>query len=241
MSNARPAGTGLRNLAIRELDATDECVALASTIEGLEVLMLDGIDATRGIVDAILGGAAAASLTSISIRYCAYAPRATALRACDVLRLVQGCPRLCYLSWFCDEEFQKGTLLLWGVCREITRLLESRGGRVAMRPRPTYSGTSRNQTALWDKLRSEGWTWRKGTGLTDNFWYLRPGVKGRITDLEQSVDYFGVEELWVYADTHGLWPTGDSYVPTRVLVPGDEREPEVLFSCLYNRATELYY
>ena len=145
------------------------------------------------------------------------------------------------LSWFCDEEFQKGTLLLWGVCNEITRLLESRGGRVAMRPRTRRWETSRNQTALWDKLRSEGWTWRKGTGLTDNFWYLRPGVKGRITDLEQSVDYFGVEELWVYADTHGLWPTGDSYVPTRVLVPGDEREPEVLFSCRYDRATERYY
>ena len=99
----------------------------------------------------------------------------------------------------------------------------------------------RNQTALWHKLRSEGWTWRKSNSLTDNFWYLRPGVKGRITDLEQSVDYFGVEELWVYADTHDLWPTGDSYVPTRVLVPGDEREPEVLFSCLYDRATERYY
>ena len=29
--------------------------------------------------------------------------------------------------------------------------------------------------------------------------------------------------------------------PTRVLVPGDEREPEVLFSCRYDRATERYY
>jgi len=27
----------------------------------------------------------------------------------------------------------------------------------------------------------------------------------------------------------------------QVLVPGDAREPEVLFSCLYNRATERYY
>jgi hypothetical protein len=30
-------------------------------------------------------------------------------------------------------------------------------------------------------------------------------------------------------------------VPTRVLVPGDAREPEVLFSCRYDRATERYY
>jgi len=145
------------------------------------------------------------------------------------------------LSWFCDEEFQKSTLLGMGGCNEIVRLLEGRGGRVAMRPRPTYSDTSRNQTALWDKLRSEGWTWRKGTGLTDNFWFLRPGVKGRITDLEHNVDYFGVGGLWAYADKHGLWPTGVSYEPTRVLVPGDEREPEVLFSCRYDRATERYY
>ena len=28
---------------------------------------------------------------------------------------------------------------------------------------------------------------------------------------------------------------------TRVLVPGDAREPEVLFSCRYDRATERYY
>ena len=27
----------------------------------------------------------------------------------------------------------------------------------------------------------------------------------------------------------------------QVLVPGDEREPEVLFSCRYDRATERYY
>ena len=121
-------------LAIADLDATDKCVALACLIEGLEVLTLDGIDATRGIVDAILGGAAARTLTTVSIRYCAYAPRPTALRACDVLRLVQGCPRLSRLSWFCDEEFQEGTLLLRGVCNAITRTLERRGGRVAMRP-----------------------------------------------------------------------------------------------------------
>ena len=47
-----------------------------------------------------------------------------------------------------------------------------------------------------------------GTSLADNWWYLRPGVKGRIRDLEHNVDYFGVEDLWVYADKHDLWPTG---------------------------------
>ena len=33
-------------------------------------------------------------------------------------------------------------------------------------------------------------------------------MKGRIRDLERNVDYFGVEDLWVYADKHDLWPTG---------------------------------
>ena len=33
----------------------------------------------------------------------------------------------------------------------------------------------------------------------------------------------------------------DKGAATRVLVPGDEREPEVLFSCRYDRATERYY
>ena len=33
-------------------------------------------------------------------------------------------------------------------------------------------------------------------------------MKGRIRDLERNVDYFGVEDLWVYADAHDLWPTG---------------------------------
>ena len=178
LANARPAGTGLRNLAIRELDATDECVAQACRIEGLEVLTLDGIDATRGIVDAILGGAAAASLTTLSIRYCAYAPRATALRACDVLRLVQGCPRMKNLSWFCDEEFQEGTDLRRGPCKAIVRLLKSRGGHVAMRPK------------------------------------------------------------FVASHLGGQMRTATNF---QVLAPGDEREPEVLFSCLYDRATERYY
>jgi hypothetical protein len=33
----------------------------------------------------------------------------------------------------------------------------------------------------------------------------------------------------------------DDGAATRVLVPGDAREPEVLFSCRYDRATERYY
>ena len=81
-----------------------------------------------------MGGTSAASLTSISIRYCAYAPRATALRACDVCARARPPapepPELVLRRGVRGE----GTLLLWGVCNEITRLLESRGGRVAVHP-----------------------------------------------------------------------------------------------------------
>ena len=45
-SNGRPAGTGLKHLTIRDLDCTDGAVAHACRMEGLEELVLDGIDAT---------------------------------------------------------------------------------------------------------------------------------------------------------------------------------------------------
>ena len=232
ISNERPAGTGLRNLAIRELDATDECVALACRIEGLEILTLEAIDATRSVVDAILGGAAARSLTSISIRYCAYAPRATALRACDVLRLVQGCPRLNRLSWFCDEEFQEGTLLLWEVCNEITRLLESRGGRVAVQP------TRANPVAVGRRVRKK----------FNGDWYEGRVRFGWYEGVVESVEDGHCEIRWSDGDTTSMEVSDVAKIlkqpieaATRVLVPGDAREPEVLFSCRYDRATERYY
>ena len=65
----------------------------------------------------------------------------------------------------------------------------------------------RCQEALWNKLKSEGWTWRSGAGPD---WYVRPGVWERIPGLERNVDYFSTEELCEYADAHGLWPTRET-------------------------------
>ena len=232
ISNERPAGTGLNHLAIADLDATDKCVALACLIEGLEVLTLAAIDATRGIVDAILGGAAAKSLTSISIRYCAYAPRATALRACDVLRLVQGCPRLNRLSWFCDEEFQEGTDLRRGPCKAIVQLLESRGGRVAVQP------TRANPVAVGRRVRKK----------FNGDWYEGRVRFGWYEGVVESVEDGHCEIRWSDGDTTSMEVSDVAKIlkqpieaATRVLVPGDAREPEVLFSCRYDRATERYY
>ena len=232
ISNERPAGTGLNHLAIADLDATDKCVALACLIEGLEVLTLAAIDATRGIVDAILGGAAARSLTSISIRYCAYAPRATALRACDVLRLVQGCPRMKHLSWFCDEEFQEGTDLRRGPCKAIVRLLKSRGGRVAVQP------TRANPVAVGRRVRKK----------FNGDWYEGRVRFGWYEGVVESVEDGHCEIRWSDGDTTSMEVSDVAKIlkqpieaATRVLVPGDAREPEVLFSCRYDRATERYY
>ena len=163
------AGTarGLTHLAIRDIHATDQCVAMACRIEGLEVLEIDGIDATGDIVNCILEGVACMSLTSVSIRYCAY-HKLTSLRARDLLRLVKCCRRLKSLSWFCDEEYRGGAELRPRVCDEIVRYLENRGGRVVVRP-------------------------------------VEP----------RPFPFF--------------------------LAPGDPREPDVLFSCRYDSATERYY
>ena len=65
----------------------------------------------------------------------------------------------------------------------------------------------RCQEALWNKLKSEGWTWKSGAGPD---WYVRPGVWERIPGLERNVDYFSMEELCEYADAHGLWPTRET-------------------------------
>ena len=91
----------------------------------------------------------------MSIRYCAYAPRATALRACDVLRLVQGCPRLNRLSWFCDEEFQEGTLLLRGVCNRSHDSSKAAGGASPCSPlEPCPPSRSRFDEGEIDEARS---------------------------------------------------------------------------------------
>ena len=166
-------------------------------------------------------------MTTVSIRYCAYAPRPTALRACDVLRLVQGCPRLNRLSWFCDEEFQEGTLLLRGVCNQIVRLLERRGGRVAVQP------TRALPVAVGRRVRM-----KFPTGGTKFHW-----CEGVVESVEDGL----CEIAWSNGATDSMEVSAvakilrDDGAATRVLVPGDAREPEVLFSCRYDRATERYY
>ena len=63
----------------------------------------------------------------------------------------------------------------------------------------------------------------------------------------ESVEDGHCEIRWSDGDTTSMEVSAvakilqDDGAATRVLVPGDAREPEVLFSCRYDRATERYY
>ena len=46
---------------------------------------------------------------------------------------------------------------------------------------------------LWPELQKHGWRYRAGEGLVSWVW-LRPGVKGKLSQLELGVDYFESEE-----------------------------------------------
>ena len=133
-----------------------------------------------------------------------------------------------HLSWFCDEEFQESTLLLWGVCNAIVRLLERRGGRVAVQP------TRALPVAVGRRVRM-----KFPTGGTKFHW-----CEGVVESVEDGL----CEIAWSNGATDSMEVSAVAEIlkqpieaATRVLVPGDEREPEVLFSCRYDRATERYY
>ena len=98
-------------------------------------------------------------------------------------------------------------LLLGLVFADIDSYLEKHEAEAASE---AEAPGGRCQKALWNKLKSEGWTWRSGAGPD---WYVRPGVWERIPGLERNVDYFSMEELCEYADAHGLWPTRETTAP----------------------------
>ena len=81
---------------------------------------------TPGIVESIVAGQAAKTLTQITIKYAA-----DSLRAVDMLRLVTGCPKLEDISWFIPEGLHDHAELDEEPLRAIEELLESRGGDVS--------------------------------------------------------------------------------------------------------------
>ena len=121
------ATTNLTWLDILDVDTTDACVATVCANLRLTSLGLEGLDLlTSSIVDGITRGQTAATLECLHIGYSAQGPESP-LRAADVLRILQGCPKLDDLNWFCDEQSRPRAGLYREPCQAIVDLLESRG------------------------------------------------------------------------------------------------------------------
>ena len=121
------AATQLRSLVIRDRYSTDAHVAAACAHCSLRMLELNKIyDVTPAVVECIVGSGSAATLEELRILGTAGRDRENSLHAVDVLRLVEGCPRLKTLYWFNFDSGLKNAELDRDICRQITELLLSR-------------------------------------------------------------------------------------------------------------------
>ena len=128
------AATQLRSLVIRYRYSTDAHVAAACAHCSLRMLELNKIyDVTPAVVECIVGSGSAATLEELRILGTANRYGENYLDAVDVLRLVEGCPRLKTLYWFNFDSGLKNAGLDRDICRQITELLLSR--------REGYGGT----------------------------------------------------------------------------------------------------
>ena len=119
------AATQLSSLVIRYRYSTDAHVAAACAHCSLRMLELNKIyDVTPAVVECIVGSGSAATLEEL--RILGTADRENSLRAVDILRLVEGCPRLKTLYWFNFDSGLKNAGLDRDICRQITELLLSR-------------------------------------------------------------------------------------------------------------------
>lgn len=128
------AATQLRSLVIRYRYSTDAHVAAACAHCSLRMLELNKIyDVTPAVVECIVGSGSAATLEELRILGTAGRDCENSLHAVDILRLVEGCPRLKTLYWFNFDSGLKNAELDRDICRQITELLLSR--------REGYGGT----------------------------------------------------------------------------------------------------
>ena len=121
------AATQLRSLVIRYRYSTDAHVAAACAHCSLRMLELNKIyDVTPAVVECIVGSGSAATLEELRILGTAGRDCENSLHAVDILRLVEGCPRLKTLYWFNFDSGLKNAELDRDICRQITELLLSR-------------------------------------------------------------------------------------------------------------------
>ncbi len=100
----------ITRLHLQDRTTTDACIAAACSHLRLEYLELEYLGLlTSGIVDGITRSRSAATLSSLTIEYSAADPPepGSPLRAEDVLRLLQGCPKLTCLTWSLMNEYER--------------------------------------------------------------------------------------------------------------------------------------
>ena len=125
------ATTNLTRLDILDFDTTDACVAAACANLRLTSLALDELHLlTSSIVDGITRSQTAATLECLHIGYSAQGLESP-LRAADLLRIIQGCPKLADLNWFCDQGGRSRAGLDREPCQAIVDLMKSRGTTMA--------------------------------------------------------------------------------------------------------------
>ena len=121
------AATQLSSLVIRYRYSTDAHVAAACAHCSLRMLELNKIYVvTPAVVECIVGSGSAATLEELRILGTADRYGENYLDAVDVLRLVEGCPRLKTLYWFNFDSGLRNAELDRDICRQITELLLSR-------------------------------------------------------------------------------------------------------------------
>ena len=114
-----------------EPKTTDACVAAACANLRLTSLALDELHLlTSSIVDGITRSQTAATLECLHIGYSAQGLESP-LRAADLLRIIQGCPKLADLNWFCDQGGRSRAGLDREPCQAIVDLMKSRGTTMA--------------------------------------------------------------------------------------------------------------
>ena len=160
------AATQLRSLVIRDRYSTDAHVAAACAHCSLRMLELNKIcDLASAVVECIVGSGSAATLEELRILGTAGRDCENSLHAVDILRLVEGCPRLKTLYWFNFDSGLKNAELDRDICRQITELLLSR--------REGYGGTE-----PWEATAANIFLGSHSTHVID--WYARVGEVIRV-------------------------------------------------------------